>query len=70
LEQILTKDTKIVALCHVSNLLGEIIDLPYDSQARAFEGGTGLPDRRRRRGVRAAPADQSERVGRGLVRSS
>ena len=28
LEQILTKDTKIVALCHVSNLLGEIIDLP------------------------------------------
>ena len=28
LEQILTEDTKIVALCHVSNLLGEIIDLP------------------------------------------
>ena len=28
LEQIVTEDTKIVALCHVSNLLGEIIDLP------------------------------------------
>ena len=28
LEQIVTENTKIVALCHVSNLLGEIIDLP------------------------------------------
>jgi len=28
LEQIVTENTKIVALCHVPNLLGEIIDLP------------------------------------------